>query len=242
MSLSESQFLSQYDIKRYTPILVTVDIAIFTLIDQQLHVLLVKRANHPAKGLWALPGGFIDTNEDSDLAGTAQRKLKEKTGVDTPYLEQVETRGHHARDPRGWSVTITYFSLLAKERIHITPDGTVEDTIWIPINQLDQYKLAFDHQKLAHACYQRLQSKVSYTALPMYLLPETFTLVELQQVFELILDQRIDKKSFRRRISEANIIEETGATKSGSSRPAKLYRAINQGGQHEFLRTLEGPR
>ncbi|MDA9004117.1 NUDIX hydrolase [bacterium] len=242
MSQDERHYLSEYDATRYTPILVTVDIAIFTLHDNELHVLLAKRANHPAKGLWALPGGFIDSDRDAGLMATAQRKLKEKTGVDAPYLEQVETCGNQQRDPRGWSVTITYFALLAKNALSLLPDASVEKLTWLPVNKVDTHDLAFDHQTLIATCYERLKSKVHYTALPMHLLPEAFTLVELQNVFELILDKTMDKKSFRRRIVEAGIIEETGESQAGTTRRAKLYKAANQGGNHQFLRTIEGPR
>ncbi len=122
--ISEKTFLKNYNVHDFEVPLTSVDMAIFTLKEHQLQVLLVKRAQHPALGKWALPGGFIDANKDQTLADTAQRKLQEKTGVDTPYLEQVETFGTAKRDPRGWSVTVAYLALIACDDIRLDKDDS----------------------------------------------------------------------------------------------------------------------
>ncbi len=241
--LTEKEFLKEYNAREYEAPLMTVDMAIFTIRKDKLHVLLVKRAQHPGIGKWALPGGFIDLVKDKQLVDTARRKLKEKTGIDTPYLEQVETFGSRRRDPRGWSVTVAYFALIASEDIDIASNETSEEIVWAAIEGIPKkYNLAFDHNVLFQACYDRLKAKVQYTSLPINLLPQEFTLSELQKIFEIILGSKIEKKSFRRRIIDANIIGETGNVKTGSNRPAKLYSVNAAGKSHYFPRNIEGPR
>ncbi|MEX2961642.1 NUDIX domain-containing protein [Microbulbifer sp. TYP-18] len=241
--LSEKAFLTDYNIHDFDVPLTSVDMAIFTVRDSKLQVLLVKRAQHPALGFWALPGGFIDLKRDRTLADTARRKLLEKTGVDTPYLEQVESFGSRDRDPRGWSVTVAYLALIASEEIRLSRDGSSEEVAWVPVEKAEQhFDLAFDHAEILKSCHGRLTSKVQYTSLPVNLLPREFTLTELQQTFEIVLGNSVEKKSFRRRILDADILEETGNVKTGSNRPAKLYRVKADGQSHFFARNIEGPR
>jgi ADP-ribose pyrophosphatase YjhB (NUDIX family) len=240
---SETEFLESYNIHDYDIPLTLVDMSIFTIKDGQLQVLLVKRAQHPALGQWALPGGFIDTSKDQTLDDTARRKLKEKTGVDTPYLEQVATYGNATRDPRGWSITVAYFALINSEEIALEANESSDDIAWVPIQSIhNHYALAFDHKTVLDTCYERLQSKVQYTSLPVNLLPDAFTLTDLQTTFELILEKKIEKKSFRRRLLDADILEETGDMKTGSNRPAKLYRVKTGAESHFFNRNIEGSR
>lgn len=240
---SEKEFLEQYNIHDFDVPLATVDMAIFTIIDDELQALLVKRAEYPAKGKWALPGGFIDVNRDKALMDTATRKLTEKTGVKTPYLEQVATFGGNARDPRGWALTVAYMALISAESVTLEANSSSELVRWVPVYQIpDMDNLAFDHNEIFSLCYERLKSKVQYTSLPVNLLPEEFTLTELQTTFEIIMDTGIEKKSFRRRMLDADILEETGNMRTGANRPAKLYRAKEQGKDHLFPRNIEGPR
>lgn len=240
---SEKEFLKNYSIHDYDVPLITVDMTIFTIIDDELQVLLIKRADYPAKGLWALPGGFVDMKQDRNLEDTAKRKLAAKTGVETPYLEQVATFGSADRDPRGWAVTSTYMALIAADAISLSKDDSSEEVKWVPVYQLSKMKaLAFDHNRIFDSCYERLKSKVQYTSLPVNLLPEEFTLTELQSTFETILDTSVEKKSFRRRILDAGILDETGNMKTGSNRPAKLYKVKQHGKDHLFPRNIEGPR
>ncbi len=235
----EQEFLQNYRIHDYDVPLTMVDMAIFSIIDHQLQVLVVKRAEHPCKGLWALPGGFIDVHQDMDLAATAKRKLKEKTGVDTTYLEQVASFGSATRDPRGWSVTIAYMALLSTDNIQFHKNQSLEQLRWLPVKQVQGVELSFDHQMIFNSCYKRLLNKVQYSSLPVNLLPEEFTLSELQATFEIILDNEIEKKSFRRRVLDSGILQETGKLKRGGNRPAKLYKKLEQGKDHCFPRSLE---
>ena len=240
---SEQEFLASYDIHDYDVPLVCVDMVIFAVIDSQLNVLIAKRSQFPSKGKWALPGGFIDLNNDSSIEATAARKLTEKTGVSTSHLEQVKTVGNKTRDPRGWSLTVVYMALISTQHVTLNPDQSYQELAWKPVNETGiKYRLAFDHKSLIDMCYQRLQNKVEYTSLPVNLLEKSFSLSELQSIFEIILDKRIEKKSFRRRILDANILEETGEMKTGSYRPAKLYKVKKKGKSHFFQRSIEGPR
>ena len=240
---SEKDFLINYNIHDFDVPLTSVDMAIFSIIDDELQVLTLKRNEYPSKGKWALPGGFIDIQQDSNLEETAKRKLLEKTGVATSHLEQVSTFGSKNRDPRGWSVTVTYMALISADDIKLATDDSADQIKWQPVYQLTNMSpLAFDHNEILDHCYERLKSKVQYTSLPVNLLPEEFTLTELQVTFEIILDMPIEKKSFRRRILDAQILEETGHLRTGNNRPAKLYKANKLGKDHLFQRSIEGPR
>lgn len=237
--MDEQHYLANYQAGDYPSPLVTVDVAIFTLIEGQLHVLLVQRGNHPAQSRWALPGGFIDTDSDLDLSEAAGRKLHEKTGVNAPYLEQVCTAGDARRDPRGWSVTVLYMALMAHAP---TADfvETVTDARWWPLSSAQQQRLAFDHNHLLEAARQRLSSKTAYTVLPIHTLDAPFTLTQLQQAFEEVLGAPLEKKSFRRRILSADILEESGEAPppGGRGRPAALFRPKAGLEDHAFVRVV----
>jgi ADP-ribose pyrophosphatase YjhB (NUDIX family) len=141
--------------------------AIFSVAKGQLQVLMIQRSNFPEKGKWALPGGFVDLKTDPDLMATAHRKLLEKTGIHSPYLEQVETIGNQHRDPRGWSITSLYFALIDFSKFEIQKTSTTEMSKWISIEEALQLDLAFDHQKLLKLAFDRLCNKTRYTALPL---------------------------------------------------------------------------
>lgn len=242
-SQTERQFLKTYNIHDYDIPLVSVDIAIFSVIDDKLNVLTVKRAQHPRKGKWALPGGFIDLSADKTIDDAAHRKLAEKTGVTKAHLEQVISVGNNTRDPRGWSVTIAYMALVSVDAVDLRKDDSSEEVAWTPVDQLKKNNdLAFDHNQILESCHKRLKDKVRYTSLPVNLLPPDFTLTELQRIFEVILAKSVEKKSFRRRILDAQILEETGNFRAGSNRPAKLYRVADKNTNYFFTRNIEGTR
>ena len=228
--MSEQEFLQQYDIHAFDVPLTSVDLVIFTLREQALQVLLVKRGEHPCKGQWALPGGFIDIRRDADLDATALRKLREKTGVDAPYLEQLQGFGSATRDPRGWSATFAYFALIDATGLNLAHGGGSEAASWHPVDGLTQrLELAFDHAHIFNTALQRLRNKVEYTSLPVHLLAPEFTLPDLQQVYETVLGRKVDKSAFRKRIMEGDFLEEIpGKQRHASNRPAQLY-SIRQG-------------
>ena len=244
---TEQEFLASYNKKDFEAPLFTVDMAIFSVNAGQLQVLLIKRSNFPQKDQWALPGGFVDLAKDADLMASAHRKLVEKTGLKSPHLEQVGTVGNATRDPRGWAVTALYFALIdfkAFQRVETeqTEYKQVEHSEWVSITDAKKLDLAFDHTQLLEMAVERLSSKARYTALPISLMPELFTLTELQQIYEIIFGQSLEKKSFRRRMIEAGAVEETDQSKIAGKRPAQLYRYALDSFDFQFPRILEYPR
>jgi ADP-ribose pyrophosphatase YjhB (NUDIX family) len=226
MHLSEENQLLKFE----RP-LTTVDLAIFSVAADALRVLLVRRPDsrdEPFPGIWALPGGFVDVRLDADLEHCALRKLKEKTSVNAPYLEQVGSWGNAVRDPRGWSVTHVYLALLG-EAVDLLPGGNAPEARWFPVDGTRvKERLAFDHAELLKAAALRLRNKVEYTSLPAFLIPGEFTLTELQRVYEVVLGRTLEKKAFRTRILATDLVEEVPRMKEGRSRPAQLYRLSNR--------------
>jgi len=203
--------------------LTSVDLAIFAVREDTLYVLLVERPDvndEPFPDQPALPGGFVDTDQDENLVACASRKLFEKTGVEAQYLEQVGSWGDASRDPRGWSTTHVYFALIA----YVQSSELANQSKWVAVEQVVKSDhMAFDHLRLLTAAIDRLRSKVEYTSLPAYLLQAPFTLPQLQHVYEVILDRSLDKSSFRTRTLSANYLEETGLMKVEAPRPAMGY-------------------
>lgn len=222
--------------------LASVDLAIFAVADGLLHVLLVRRPDsedEPFPGQWALPGGFVDVLLDKDLEQCALRKLKRKTGVEAPYLEQVGSWGSAARDPRGWSATHVYLALLGGIDDLLAPGGNASEARWWPVEGTGvRQRLAFDHRELLSAAILRLRNKVEYTSLPAYLMPGDFTLTELQHVYEIVLGRVLEKKAFRTRILATELVEEVPRMKEGRSRPAQLYRLKHRHRPVFFSRTF----
>ncbi len=237
---SETEFLSNYDAAVFEKPNTSVDTVIFTVIENCLHVLTIKRAEHPFKNVWSLVGGYIDTKNDNDLEATAKRKLQEKTGVATPYLEQFGTIGNRARDPRGWSVTTVYFALIPSKNIQLHAGKGASEIKWAKVEKgRIKDALAFDHAELLSKCVERLRSKVLYTSLPVHFMPKYFTIGELQKIYEAILDTAIDHKSFRRRILSANILDESNEVREDGKRPAQLYHLKRSHRAHYFSRNIE---
>jgi 8-oxo-dGTP diphosphatase len=211
-----------YDVNKYERPSVTVDVVIMTLRRRELQVLLVKRRTWPFEGMWAIPGGFLKMNESLEAA--AQRKLQEETGMQDVYLEQLYTFGDPERDPRSRVITVVYFALLNAERLSMKVSDDVADVGWFSVYDLPS--LAFDHSQILAYTLNRLRGKLDYTAIAYNLLPEQFTLTELQYVHQIILNEKkIDKRNFRKKILSKGTLEDTGAKKmEGTHRPARLYR------------------
>ncbi|GHB91561.1 NUDIX hydrolase [Providencia stuartii] len=236
--MNEQEYLSKYDRNAYLSPLVTVDAVLFTYHEETLKVLLVERANHPDKGMWGLPGGFIDEEQDSTLEQAILRKLKEKTGVIPPYIEQLCTVGNHFRDKRGWSVTVCYTALIAYQACqhYIDSVGSVK---WVAISDIENMSLAFDHSMLYQQARERLKQKSLYSIVPGFALPEVFTLTELQHVHEVLIGKTLQKKSFRRRLEQADLLIDTGEKRQETGRPANLYRLKPESADYRFIRNLE---
>ncbi|MBE7466182.1 MAG: NUDIX hydrolase [Planctomycetes bacterium] len=200
---------------------VTVDLAIFTIREGKLHVLLIRRGGQPFKGKWALPGGFVLEGEDLETA--ALRELQEETGVRDLYLEQLYTFGEPQRDPRGRVITVAYFALISSDRQELSAQTDAAGVEWHAMDALPP--LAFDHEKILEYALDRLRNKLEYTTVGFQLLPKKFTLSELQGIYEAILGRGLDKRNFRRKIALLDILEETDEKKmEGVHRPARLYR------------------
>jgi 8-oxo-dGTP diphosphatase len=204
----------------YVPPIVTVDGVIFQLIDDQLCVLLIQRTQDPFAGSWALPGGYSARGETT--ADAMKRILAAKAGVAEAHLthmEQFQVFDSIARDPRGHAVSIAYLGL-GRE---IDPaQGSTQHPTFYPLSDLP--KLAFDHAEVIQRAQQRLRAEVASGNSAVALLPKLFTLTELQNAYEAIMGNQIDKRNFRKKIMAMEMLEETDEQKrEGAHRPAKLY-------------------
>jgi 8-oxo-dGTP diphosphatase len=216
-----------YDASQYERPSVTVDVVIFTIQEGELKVLLVKRGHWPFAGMWAIPGGFVGIHEGLEEA--AYRELCEETGVsgEDVYLEQLYTFGDPHRDPRTRVITVAYFALVGADKLHL-PDGRLRaaddaaDVGWF--SAYTPPPLAFDHAEILGYAITRLRYKLEYTAVGFQLLPERFTLRELQEAYETVLSEKLDKGNFRSKLRKSGAVEPTDGYRETGGRPARLYR------------------
>ncbi|WP_204508366.1 NUDIX hydrolase [Aestuariivirga litoralis] len=197
----------------------TTDICLFTVVDDDLRILLVRRGLEPFKGAWALPGGFLQENETLDQC--AARELQEETGVAGTHLEAFATFSEPKRDPRYRVVTAAYFALVPATDHALQSGSDADDAQWHRMQSLP--KLAFDHADIITAARGALAGKLDREPLVLALLPARFTLTQIQKVYEAVEGQPLDKRNFRRAILAKGWIRETGAMERGSRRPAMLY-------------------
>ncbi|MDY7539670.1 NUDIX domain-containing protein [Undibacterium sp. RTI2.1] len=202
-------------------IICTVDIVLLTLQDDGLKVALLKRDANPFKNALALPGGYIHQQTDSDARDAALRVLKTKTGIEAPYLEQLATFSGNARDPRGWSVSVSYYALVSSDIIQSAGHPNVQ---LVSVDR--QTTLPFDHKAIVDTAVARVRSKSQYSSLPCYLAGDLFTLPQLQRVYEALMGETMNKVSFRRKITEMDMLEEVAGKfeAAGAHRPAQVYR------------------
>jgi 8-oxo-dGTP diphosphatase len=199
----------------------SVDNVIFGFDEGNLKVLLIKRGAEPFQGDWALPGDLVYPNEDLDSA--AERVLEELTGLRDVYLEQVNAFGAVDRHPLGRVITVAYFSLVKISNYKVTPASFAQKAKWHSVS--DVKKLAFDHNAILKACFQRLRQRVRTRPIGFELLPPKFTLTQLQHLYESILETELDKRNFRKKILSMNLLVDLDETQEGvAHRPAKLYR------------------
>lgn len=202
----------------YTYPLATVDIVLFTIVDGELNVLVPRREQQPFAGTRALVGGYVHVDEDADALATARRILSAKVSLTEGYfIEQLATFSGPARDPRGWSISIAYYA--------VVPMAHAQPSEWfVPISRL--MPLPFDHDRIVATALERIRGKASYSTLPAFLLPATFTMTELQAVYEHVMGAQLDRASFRRKIESQEFIEEVpGELRRGTAfRPSQLYR------------------
>lgn len=200
--------------------LVTVDVVLLTLMKGGLHCLLVQRQGEPFAGQWALPGGFVHVDVDRSALDCAERVLAVKAGAACPYLEQLQHFADNHRDPRGWSVSLAYMALVPESSLPAEAEATRR---WVPVAQLPP--LPFDHADIVASALTRLQSKTLYSSLPVYLIPEVFSIADLRAVYEALLQNKLEPRGFRRHIESLGILEEVpGLRKTAGGRSAQVYR------------------
>lgn len=200
----------------------TVDCVIFGLDEShQLKVLLIQRAHAPFAGQWAFPGGFVDMEEPLEKA--ALRELEEETGMTDVFIEQLYTFGEPNRDPRGRVVSVAYFALVNLAQHPVQAASDARRVQWFSLDEMPV--LAFDHDHILETALSRLRAKVRYQPIGFELLPEHFTLSQLQQLYETILGvEALNKRNFRTRILKMGVLQEVGKQEGVAHRPAKLYR------------------
>lgn len=260
--LTEQEFLKQYEPGRYERPSVTVDMLVFAVNESLdgLKLLLIRRRNHPFIHCWALPGGFVEIEESLDEA--VRRELKEETGLQNIYMEQLYTFGEPKRDPRTRVISTAYLALIQENAVDVTAGDDAAEACWFTLREKDRKvylhgdngedlsfsvvrtplftggvsyiqetaekqkdsRIAFDHEQVILMGMQRLRNKAEYTNILFGLMPEEFTLPELQKLYETVLGKQLYKANFRKKISA--YVEATGAKKNqeGAKRSPELYR------------------
>jgi len=199
----------------------TVDCVVFGLDDEDLKVLLIQRGLPPFEGRWALPGGFVRIGET--LEDAARRELSEETGVGEVFLEQLYTFGDLERDPRERVVTVAYYALVNLRDHKVQAATDASNAAWFAVEDLP--RLAFDHARIVHLAHERLGGKVRYQPIGFELLPEKFTLRQLQALYEKVLGRPLDKRNFRKKILSMGVLEELDEIETDvAHRAARLYR------------------
>lgn len=207
-----------------------VDCVVFSIFENGLKLLLIERGEPPFQGAWALPGGFVRDDETSEEA--ARRELAEETGLKDAWLEQLYTFSDLKRDPRERVVSIAWSALVKPTAVKGGTDA--ENAAWVDARSLPE--LAFDHAEIVNMALQRLQAKIRWQPIGFELLPPTFTLGQLQRLYEKVLDRKLDPRNFRRSFLKMEILEDTGKMESGvSHRPSRLYR-FDQRAYENFLK------
>jgi 8-oxo-dGTP diphosphatase len=219
-SKTQHETIENGALAHYETPLVTVDIVVFTIEQNHLKVLLIQRKQAPFEHMWAIPGGFIHVGETLEQAAT--RRLHEETNLENIYLEQLYSFADPNRDPRARVITVAYYALISAEKLRLEAHANAEDVGWFNVSELPQ--LAFDHLEIVNYGLARLKERLETSSVAFQLLPQKFTLTELQRVYELVLGKTLDKRNFRKKILSSSILVDIGETKmEGYHRPAQLY-------------------
>jgi 8-oxo-dGTP diphosphatase len=214
--------MKKRDTSKFYKVSVAVDIVVFTVENNTLEVLTIKRADGPYQDIRALPGGFVHPGETS--LETAERVLIEKAGIKNIFIEQLYTFDAPDRDPRGPTISVTYYALAPRKDLSPHPSKSTQEPLFVPVRHLG--KLAFDHNTIVETAHERLRGKLEYTNLAFSLLPEKFTFSELQNIYEAIFGKSFDKRNFRKKIARLGFLKPTREkVKLGRQRPALLYKA-----------------
>jgi 8-oxo-dGTP diphosphatase len=239
MARGEARFLRAYRPAEFPRPSVTVDIVVFSVIDAELRVLLVRRAEHPFRGMLALPGGFVrvgdgrrDQGEDLDAA--AARELEEETAlrVGEVYLEQLAAFGRAHRDPRLRVITIAYYALVRPDLVPLVKaGGDAAATDWVAVRSLRPNQLAFDHHEIVERAVARISERIDSSSIAASLVPRTFTIPELRHVHAILRGRPQDPGNFRRkfeRLIEDGVIERAPGKRITASKPASIYRFVKR--------------
>ena len=225
--------------KQWNLPLLFADVAIMTLVQDRLHVLLTRRAKSPEAGKMGLPGVLVNPNVDASTTAAALRAVKEKTDTTAPYLEQLRDFSGPDRDPRGWSSSYAYVCLMPAGQVRQSAGPGVEEARLVPVEEALKMELAFDHGLMIEEALARVRNKVNYSSLPAHLLGPQFTLSELMSSYEVILGQSLDKSAFRKKVQEEGFLRKIdGQFKTGPNRPAQLYELDRNEGLVLFRRNL----
>lgn len=208
----------------------TVDAVVFSVesgeggLAAALEVLLIRRKAAPYRGAWALPGGFIGMKED--LGDAIRRELEEETGLRLNFLEQLYTFGTPGRDPRGRVISTAFMALVDKNEQRAVAGSDAADFRWTPVATVlsGDLPVAFDHRDIVTMGVRRLRSKLPWQPVGIELLPEEFSLTMLQRVYEVILDRRLDKRNFRKKVMTFGVLTPTRRLTAGRFRPVQMYR------------------
>lgn len=231
--MTEEEFLQAYQVRDYPRPSVTVDICIFTVVEEHLKILLIKRGGHPHKGKWALPGGFVDVgdavkNQGEDLEAAAHRELEEETHLPrgSCYLEQLYTFGKAGRDPRTRVISVAYYALVRPDLVHLVSAGDdASEAAWFNVDEVPEF--AFDHEEIFTKALERLREKIDYIAIAFGLVPESFTINDIRAVYQAVKGGTYEAKTFYRkfrRMVHDDIITIGDEKRPTATRPATSYR------------------
>ena len=216
--------------KRHLSPIVAIDVAMLSVRNGDLHVLLLQRSEAPYAGFWALPGALVDPDEDATLDHTARRMLREKVGIDGMPLEQIGAFSGKDRDTRDWSVSVAFAAPLSPQHAEVIDTGAPSSVRkWFSVRKLPS-RMAFDHHAMIQQALQQLIVKLEMGGYPTAFVPKQFTLAELQAASEAILGRALDKSAFRRVVKTTleqkvpPFSEISGEFKTGTHRPAQLYK------------------
>lgn len=212
---------------------VTTDCVIFGFDEGELKILLIERGIDPFKGKWALPGGFLRMDESAD--DCARRELSEETGVSDVYIEQLYTFSDVDRDPRGRVVTVAYYALVKLNGYSIKAGDDAKSAKWFPISKVPP--LAFDHDRILRVALNRLKGKIRYQPIGFELLPERFTMPELQNLYEVILEMKLDRRNFRKKILSTGLLIDHNESMKGVPHKGAKYMSFDKKKYQELSET-----
>ncbi|GAB1823422.1 NUDIX hydrolase [Herbidospora sp. RD11066] len=238
--MNEEEWLKAYGPRAYYDAAVTVDLVIFTIRNEELHVMLIERGQPPYEGMWALPGGFV--LEEEDLPEAAARELSEETGLDHVWHEQLKTFGRPGRDPRTRVFTVAYLAFLPQLPEPVAGSDAAK-AAWTPLAATEGMKLAFDHADILAEGAERARAKLEYSSLATSFVGPEFTISELRKVYEVVWGEQLHAANFHRKVlSVPRFVEETGrTTERGGERGGPRARLYRWGGATQLHPALLRP-